>query len=60
MEDYLSAPIPEIHKTLFSWVQRFTHCSWDYNASDVAALRGAGLSDRATGQRGERWRSSKH
>ncbi|HJN92688.1 MAG TPA: hypothetical protein QGF05_08200 [Dehalococcoidia bacterium] len=46
MEDYLSAPIPEIHKTLFSWVQRFTHCSWDYNAGDVAALRSAGLTDK--------------
>ena len=44
--DYLAAPIPEIHKTLFSWVKRFTQCSWDLGDCDVAALRAAGLSQR--------------
>ncbi|MEE9254460.1 MAG: hypothetical protein V3U43_05970 [Pseudomonadales bacterium] len=46
VDDYLAAPIPEIHKTLFSWVKRFTHCSWDFEACEVDALRAAGLRER--------------
>jgi uncharacterized peroxidase-related enzyme len=46
VEDFRSAPIPEIHKMLFSWVERFTRGSWDLTIADVEALRKAGLSDK--------------
>lgn len=46
VEDYRSAPIPELHKTLFSWVERFVKNSWDFTEDDIDGLRNAGLSDR--------------
>lgn len=45
MQDYQSADIPEIHKTLFSWTRQFVKNSWDFTAADVEALRGSGLGD---------------
>ena len=39
------APIPELHKLMFRWTDRFVRESWDLRPRDVDELRAAGLSD---------------
>ena len=46
VEDYLTAPIPDIHKTLFSWVKNFTQGSWNFTLADLDNLRAVGLRDQ--------------
>jgi uncharacterized peroxidase-related enzyme len=45
MEDFESAPIPEIHKTMFRWVEKFTRRSWDMTAADLQSLRDQGVAE---------------
>ena len=40
-----SAPIPELHKAMFRWVERFVGRSWEMTANDTQALRDAGISE---------------
>ncbi|MFQ5698828.1 MAG: hypothetical protein ACE5IL_11160 [Myxococcota bacterium] len=45
LENYETAPIPELHKLMFRWVERFTRCSWELGETDLEPLRAAGLTD---------------
>jgi len=45
VEDFEKAPIPDLHKTMFRWVKRFAHHSWEMTAKDIQTLRDAGLPD---------------
>lgn len=45
VDDYEAAPIPDIHKVMYRWVEKFTRCSWELTAADIEALRGAGAND---------------
>ncbi len=44
-EDAQSAPIPELHKAMFRWAERFTRRSWQMTDSDLEDLRAQGLDD---------------
>ena len=46
VEDPQSAPIPEIHKAMYAWVEKFTRRSWEMGPEDTQALRDAGATDR--------------
>ena len=46
VSDYETAPIPELHKLLFRWVEAFTRRSWEMTPRDLESLRAAGLCDR--------------
>jgi uncharacterized peroxidase-related enzyme len=46
VSDYETAPIPELHKLLFRWVETFTRRSWEMTPADLDRLRAAGLTDR--------------
>lgn len=46
VSDFETAPIPELHKLLFRWVETFTRRSWEMTPGDLDQLRGAGLADR--------------
>ncbi|HJN92666.1 MAG TPA: hypothetical protein QGF05_08090 [Dehalococcoidia bacterium] len=45
MDDFESAPIPDIHKTMFRWVEKFTRRAWDMTAADIQSLRDQGVGD---------------
>ncbi|MFQ5664856.1 MAG: peroxidase-related enzyme [Candidatus Binatia bacterium] len=45
MDDVQQAPIPDCHKAMFRWVERFTRCSWNMTERDVEGLRVHALSD---------------
>lgn len=45
IEDPQTAPIPELHKAMFRWVEKFTRRSWEMTEADLQELRGLGLSD---------------
>ncbi len=44
-DDPQSAPIPELHKLLFRWSERFVQSSWDLGPEAVDELRAFRLSD---------------
>jgi uncharacterized peroxidase-related enzyme len=46
IDDIDSADIPELHRVMFRWVQRFTQQSWTMRAEHLEVLRDAGVSDR--------------
>lgn len=46
VSDYETAPIPELHKLLFRWVEKFTRRSWEMTPGDLDRLRESGLTDR--------------
>jgi uncharacterized peroxidase-related enzyme len=46
VSDFETAPIPELHKLLFRWVEKFTRRSWEMTPADLDQLRAAGLADR--------------
>jgi uncharacterized peroxidase-related enzyme len=45
LEDPQSAPIPELHKEMFRFAERFVRGSWQMEPADLERLRRAGLSD---------------
>ena len=45
VEDPAAAPIPELHKAMYSWICKFVRNSWEMSADDMQVLRGAGVSD---------------
>jgi hypothetical protein len=45
IEDPEEAPIPEVHKAMFRWVEKFTRRSWEMTKGDIAELRSLGVSD---------------
>jgi uncharacterized peroxidase-related enzyme len=46
VDDAQSAPIPDLHKAMYAWVEKFVRGSWDMNASDIQVLRDAGATDK--------------
>jgi len=44
-EDPQSADIPELHKAVFRWLEKFVNTSWDASAEDLEQLRAHGASD---------------
>jgi alkylhydroperoxidase family enzyme len=40
------ADIPELHKLVYRWTEKFVTKPWQLGADDIAQLRGAGISDR--------------
>ena len=44
VDDFENAPIPDLHKTMFRWAERFTPPSWELTAADLDALRADRLS----------------
>jgi len=45
-EDPQSADIPELHKAVFRWLEKFVNTSWEACADDLEQLRARGASDR--------------
>jgi hypothetical protein len=45
LEDAQSAPVPELHRELFRFAERFVRRSWEMGPADLERLRGAGLSE---------------
>ena len=45
VEDPQTAPIPDLHKAMFHWVEGFTRRSWEMTSNDIASLRAHGLTD---------------
>lgn len=45
VEDASKAPIPESHRALFSWCERFVRDSWNMTERDLESMRAVGLSD---------------
>jgi alkylhydroperoxidase family enzyme len=43
--DPQTAEIPELHKAVFRWLEKFVNTSWDATADDLAQLRAHGASD---------------
>jgi len=46
VDDAQAAPIPDLHKAVYAWVEKFVRGSWDMNASHIQLLRDAGATDR--------------
>lgn len=46
VEDPQAAPIPDLHKAMYAWVEKFTRRSWEMGPEDTQALRDAGATDR--------------
>lgn len=45
MADFETAPIPELHKVMFRWVEKFTRRSWEMTPADIETLRDAGVEE---------------
>jgi uncharacterized peroxidase-related enzyme len=45
-EDPLAAPIPDLHKAVFRFAEKFVKSSWRITAADLDSLRDAGASER--------------
>lgn len=45
VEDPSTADIPELHKAMYAWVEKFTRRSWTMGPDDTQALRDAGATD---------------
>jgi uncharacterized peroxidase-related enzyme len=45
VEDASKAPIPESHRALFAWCERFVRGSWNMTERDLEPMRAVGLSD---------------
>ena len=48
LEDSDSAPIPDLHKTMFRFVKKITQASWEMSAADIETLRAASIPDEET------------
>ena len=46
LDDPATAPIPDVHKALFRFTERFVRGSWQMGPEDLQALRDAGLCER--------------
>lgn len=45
LEDFETAPIPDLHKRMFHWTECLTRRSWELCEADLEPLRTAGLSE---------------
>jgi len=45
IEDPQTASIPDVHKAMFRWVEKFTRHSWDMTEADIQQLRDLGVGD---------------
>jgi uncharacterized peroxidase-related enzyme len=45
LADPQTAPIPDVHKALFRFTERFVRASWEMGPEDLQALRDVGLSE---------------
>jgi uncharacterized peroxidase-related enzyme len=45
IDDPQRAPIPDVHKAMFRWVEKFARRSWEMTERDISDLRSAGASD---------------
>lgn len=50
VEDPQTAPIPELHRAMYAWVEKFVRNSWEMTAVDVQTLRDAGAADAQIAQ----------
>jgi alkylhydroperoxidase family enzyme len=45
IDDPGSAPIPEVHKAMFRWVEKFARRSWEMDRDDISELKTLGVGD---------------